>query len=349
MTTSRLPVDTEVSAVSVALRNAVDLIALQLVGTDGKPNRELADRLHRLADALLAVSRGDAGPASDLQVRRGDIDALRAALLQKLEEDGTEVDSTELVKLMSAMEQATSLDWHHAKNEFTERLVGPHALDAVVEMAHDMRSPLSSILFLVDALRRSQSGSITPIQERQLGLIYGAALGLNTLAADVLDAVRGDQLVDGRPVPFSIAEAISAICAIVQPIAEEKGLNLEINLPQIDGRKGYPAAVSRVLLNLITNALKYTERGKVAIGYTQLDGDLVEFWIADTGRGIPQSVLGMLFDGFRPWAAGVRFSSAGLGLAICRNLLTAMNSKLEVETELEVGTRFSFRLELPRA
>ena len=73
------------------------------------------------------------------------------------------------------------LDWQvgHAPiaNEFTQRLSSPDALRAVVEMAHDMRSPLGSILFLVDTIRRGQSGTVTQVQERQLGLIYGAALG----------------------------------------------------------------------------------------------------------------------------------------------------------------------------
>ena len=348
MSESRTHSDTDVSGVEHALRNAVDLIASGIQETNGRPNGELSGRLHRLADSLLAAAEDGAG-SGELSVRRSDIDALRATMLQCIKDDGAGVDPDELVRLLSVMEDAVSAQWQRPRNEFTERLVGAQALDAVVEMAHDMRSPLSSILFLVDSLRRSQTGMMSPVQERQLGLIYGAAFGLNNLASDVVDAVRGDRLVDGRPIPFSISELISGICAIVRPIAEEKGLALEMNLPTNDGRLGYPAAVGRVLLNLITNALKYTEKGKVAIGTTELGKDVVEFWIEDTGRGIPAEVLKMLFDGFRPWAAGVRFSSAGLGLAICRNLLTAMDSNLEVKTEIEVGTRFSFVLTLERA
>ena len=82
-----------------------------------------------------------------------------------------------------------------------------------------------------------------------------------------------------------------------------------------------------MLLNLTTNALRYTERGSVSIGCTEHSPTLVEFWIEDTGRGIPDNVLAMLFDGFRPGSVGIRFSSAGLGLAICRNLLEKMGSR----------------------
>ena len=91
---------------------------------------------------------------------------------------------------------------------FVARLAGAESVNAVVEIAHDIRSPLSSILFLVDTIRRGQSGQVSPIQERQLGLVYGAALGLSTLSSDLIDAVRGERLVDGRPIPFSMTEVI---------------------------------------------------------------------------------------------------------------------------------------------
>jgi signal transduction histidine kinase len=102
-------------------------------------------------------------------------------------------------------------------------------------------------------------------------------------------------------------------------------------------------------MNLTTNALRYTERGSVSLGCTEMGEDMVEFWVVDTGRGIPENVLRMLYDGFRPGSAGLRFSSAGLGLAICRSLLEAMGSALNVQTAMEQGTRFSFKVKLPVA
>jgi signal transduction histidine kinase len=251
--------------------------------------------------------------------------------------------------VLSALEELAGKQTPPVANEFTERLSSPDALRAVVEMAHDMRSPLGSILFLVDTIRRGQSGTVTQVQERQLGLVYGAALGLSTLASDVVDAINGDRLVDGLRTPFSITEVLLGVCAIVRPLAEEKNLVLNTTFPQADGRLGYPSALSRVLLNLTTNALRYTERGSVAVGATEHSPTLIEFWIEDTGRGIPDNVLAMLFDGFRPGSVGIRFSSAGLGLAICRNLLEKMGSSLLVDTAVEEGTRFSFRIELPQA
>lgn len=275
--------------------------------------------------------------------------ALRQALLAAIVDSEALIDGVELATVLSALEDAPAAPSAEGHHDFSRHLASADAVNAVVEIAHDMRSPLTSILFLVDTLRRAQSGAITSTQERQLGLIYGAALGLNTLASDVIDAVRGGQrLVDGEPVPFSVSEVVLAVCDTVRPISEEKKLPVHCELPAKDGRMGYPAALSRVLLNLVTNALKYTDRGEVSVRCQELDRDLMSFVVQDTGAGIPPHVMDLLFDGFRPSASGMRFSNAGLGLSICRNFLQAMDSTLEVESGA-TGTRFSFSLTLPAA
>jgi signal transduction histidine kinase len=350
LTTSRAPTSVDSSVVWQALSRAVDRVAVSLShGRESEVTelrRQLGDQVARL---WLQSTSSSPGLTSQPQIRPEWVSALRVAVIQQLAADPRAPDGRELVRVLSGLEALAGQNSAQAPNQFTEQLSSPDALRAVVEMAHDMRSPLGSILFLVDTIRRGQSGGVNPVQERQLGLIYGAALGLSTLASDVVDAINGDRLVDGRAIPFSISEVMLNVCAIVRPLGEEKGLALRTTFPQVDGRMGYPSALSRVLLNLTSNAVRYTERGSVSVGCTELTQTRVEFWIEDTGRGIPDSVLAMLFDGFRPAAAGMRFSSAGLGLAICRNLLEKMASSLNVKTEIEVGTRFSFEIELPPA
>jgi signal transduction histidine kinase len=309
--------------------------------------------VNALADNVRQALSGDAvrlvAFPPFVPVRRT-LELLRRAFLERTESpemvSAGDASVLDVIKAMERVQQSIDED---AAHRFAARLSGQDAQQLVVEMAHDMRSPLGSILFLVDTIRRGQSGTVTQVQERQLGLVYGAALGLSTLASDVVDAINGDRLVDGLRTPFSITEVLLGVCAIVRPLAEEKNLVLNTTFPQIDGRLGYPSALSRVLLNLTTNALRYTERGSVAVGATEHSPTLIEFWIEDTGRGIPDNVLAMLFDGFRPGSVGIRFSSAGLGLAICRNLLEKMGSSLLVDTAVEEGTRFSFRIELPQA
>ena len=230
-------------------------------------------------------------------------------------------------------------------------LTGPNGLDLVVEMAHDLRSPLTSILFLAESLRSGPSNSpITDPQRRQLGLIYSAALCLCTAANDVLELARGgDRLADREPRPFSIVEVFKSVRDMVQPIAEEKGLPLHLKPARPDWRLGHARALSRVLLNLTTNALKFTEQGFVELAARPLDAARVEFSIRDTGPGIDPAALRALYQPFRKHQAELRhhFSSSGLGLAICRKLVTALGSQLRVETRAGWGTRFFFELDLP--
>jgi signal transduction histidine kinase len=350
LTSPRSVTDSDVSApVRHALSEAALRAASILAETGGKTAEELQNQLDAivgLIPELVADTQRGFVEDSRCNIPRRYIDVLRAELLKSLMQIPTP-DSGEMIAVLGALEEVIRRSELTSTGRFVARLAGAESVNAVVEIAHDIRSPLSSILFLVDTIRRGQSGRVSPVQERQLGLVYGAALGLSTLSSDLIDAVRGERLVDGRPVPFSITEVILGVCAIVQPIGEEKGLPLHVGFPKVDGRIGYASALHRVLLNLTSNALRYTDTGSVSIGCTETSDELVEFWIKDTGRGIPENVLAMLFDGFRPGSMGMRFSSAGLGLAICRNLLEAMGSSLNVETAANEGTRFSFQLRLP--
>ena len=168
--------------------------------------------------------------------------------------------------ICSAIETvAHSLDPDWAQH-FADRLSGPNGLELVVEVAHDIRSPLTSILFLAETLQRGRSGAINEIQERQLGLIYSAAFGLSAMASDVIELARGgDRLVDLDPIPFCVTDILESVRDIVLPIAEEKGLAVRISPPNSDFRIGHPVALSRVLLNLTTNALKFTDEGHVEV------------------------------------------------------------------------------------
>jgi signal transduction histidine kinase len=137
-----------------------------------------------------------------------------------------------------------------------------------------------------------------------------------------------------------------SVSDIVQPMCEEKGIPLGMEFADHDARVGYGSAIQQALLNLTSNALRYTDAGSVAMGCSEVAGDRVEFWVEDTGPGIPDDVLERLCYGFPPEGVKLRFSSAGLGLAIVRTLVEAMGSSLQVDSGVE-GTRFSFVLSLP--
>jgi signal transduction histidine kinase len=315
---------------------------------------EVSTLLGQLSQAIRAEASGDRGDqftAPRTPLSRQLLGMIRGAFLDRAQALGG-VDSGQLVRLLQAIEvvgRGLEADW---SQHFADRLSAPDGLELVVEVAHDLRSPLTSILFLAETLQRGRSGPVNSVQERQLGLIYSAAFGLSSVASDVIELARGgDRLVDLDPIPFSVTDILESVRDIVQPIAEEKSLAVRLTPPEADFRIGHPVALSRVLLNLTTNALKFTAEGSVEVMARQTGPRRLEFSVRDTGRGIPPQSMATLFEPFRrrQKSGEYAFSGSGLGLSICRKLVEAMGSSLRVETTMGTGTRFFFELELPLA
>lgn len=277
------------------------------------------------------------------------IQLTRAELL----EGGYRLRDGDLVALMRRLEDARGRfepDWHHA---LTANLTGANALDLVVELVHDLRSPLTSIMFLSETLRKGQSGEISEIQRKQLGIIYSAAFGLVSVASDVIDLAREEETRADISVraPFSLAELMDSVRVMVGPMAEEKKLDLTFLTPEHDVRVGQAVPLARVLLNLTTNAIKFTEKGTIELVARDRPNQQVEFSVRDTGRGMDDENLRAMYQPFRRSrsSTGFHFSGTGLGLAICRRMVELMGATLKVESKVDQGTRFSFTLELPRA
>jgi signal transduction histidine kinase len=310
-----------------------------------------------LAQLSAAIRHETAGLPSDLgavprnALSRRLLGLIRTAFIERVRAQ-PQADAAQLLKILHAIEvvgQHLEADW---SQHFTDRLSAPDGLELVVEVAHDLRSPLTSILFLAETLQRGRSGPVNSVQERQLGLIYSAAFGLSSVASDVIELARGgDRLVDLDPIPFSVTDILESVRDIVQPIAEEKNLSVRVTSPDSDYRIGHPVALSRVLLNLTTNALKFTAEGMVEVTAVARNSRCIEFSVRDTGRGIPPQSMATLFEPFRrrQKPGEYAFSGSGLGLSICRKLVEAMGSVLQVETSAGYGTRFYFVLDLPHA
>ena len=310
-----------------------------------------------LAQLCIAIRQEAAGTPSETSsvprnaLSRRLLGLIRTAFLERVRALPSP-DPVQLLNVLHAIErvgQHLEADW---SQHFNDRLSAPDGLELVVEVAHDLRSPLTSILFLAETLQRGRSGPVNNIQERQLGLIYSAAFGLSSVASDVIELARGgDRLVDLDPIPFSVTDILESVRDIVQPIAEEKNLTVQVTAPESDFRIGHPVALSRVLLNLTTNALKFTAEGFVELSAIQRTARGLEFSVRDTGRGIPPQSMATLFEPFRrrQKPGEYAFSGSGLGLSICRKLVEAMGSVMQVETAAGYGTRFYFVLDLPPA
>jgi len=314
---------------------------------------DLADAVEQLGLLAAGVERFvvDAGGAVDQRLRsalgRRLLELLRAEVVRGWAERGEATQVPGILQAIERMREAIEPGW---AQDLTTPLSGPDSLELLVQIAHDLRSPLTSILFLAETLQRGQSGSVTELQCRQLGLIYGAALGLSSVASDVIELARGgDQLVEKESEPFSVTGVLDSVRDIVWPIAEEKRLTVRVLAPPTDQRLGHPIALGRVLLNLTTNALKFTDEGYVEIVTRETAPTRVEFAVRDSGKGINPAVVNSLFQPFRRSASLGRlcFSETGLGLTMCRKLVEAMDSELLVETRPGWGTRFFFELDLP--
>lgn len=259
----------------------------------------------------------------------------------------------QLPVLLLAMERVREATSNRAAHQLVSQLGGAAGLELLAEVAHDMHSPLASILVLADTLQREESGPLTDMQRRQLGLICTAALGLSSVGSDIIDLTRSEMLLEPKPIPFSVTSALESVRDIVRPIAEVKRLTVRLEPPREDERLGHPVALRRVLLNLTTNALKFTEHGFIEISTRDTQPGRMEFAVRDSGRGIEPTMMPTLFDSVRgaprgnDQRRGKMFSTTGLGLSICRKLAEAMGSQLRVETQLGRGTRFFFELELP--
>lgn len=337
-----------------ALKGATRTILEQWVR---RPRSTTASEAAELLDVLVTTIHGADGneglsldPRMHSGLGRRLLELLRAAVVDGWRPSG--YPDSELLPLLQAMERVRVAIQPNWAQSFASHLSGTDGLALLTDVAHDLRSPLTSILVLAETLQRAQSGPVNDVQRRQLGLIYTAALGLSSVASDIIEFTQGgEQLVDQEPVAFSVTAMLESVRDIVRPIAEEKHLTVRLLAPQNDQRMGHPVALSRILLNLTTNALKFTDEGYVEIVAQETDNpdSRVEFAVRDSGRGIPADKITTLFQPLRKESGrrGQLFSQTGLGLTICRKLATALKSDLKVESRTGWGTRFFFVLDMP--
>src|SRR4051812_28697 len=334
------------SSLSRALELAADQTATAIAHGTRQTTVEVREGLNEVVNWLSVCLRAKPQESTPVPpvIAREYVSMLKVNFLSELASTH-DLNANEVVRSLLKLDEAEDAWRRTDRGKFISRLTGSDCADAVVAIAHDIRSPLCSILLLVDALRHGERAT-NPGRERQLGLIYGAAFGLSTTVTNLIAAARGDGLVQGKPTPFSVSETMHSVSDIVLPMCEEKGIPLGMEFPENDARLGHASAIQQVLLNLTSNAIRYTDAGSVAMGCSDVSQDRVEFWVEDTGPGIPDEVLERLCYGFPPEGVKLRFSSAGLGLAIVRTLVEAMGSTLQVDSGSE-GTRFSFVLSLP--
>ncbi len=220
----------------------------------------------------------------------------------------------------------------------------------LASVSHELRTPLNSIIGFSAMLKEGMAGPLNEEQTFQLGMIHQSGQHLLRLINNILDLSRVQAgSVEAHPEDIDAAETIAVVAETVRPLAEQRGVALAVDVPA----EGLPCCADvdllrQVLLNLVGNAVKYTDQGSVTL-HGAYSEEEARFDVIDTGRGIPESDLERIFEPFetggRPKADRPR--GTGLGLAISRDYAQLMGGDVTVVSELGRGSTFTLRL--PRA
>lgn len=290
--------------------------------------RQVTRPLGQLVQAAESIGQGDYSVRPRISSRNSELTILASAISHM----ATDIEER-VTELALARDAATASD--RAKSMF------------LANMSHEVRTPLAGVLGMLDLAR---PGTTDPVVGKYLDTAEHAARHLLTIVNDILDFA---QLEKGRlavtSAPFSVRALVESTIPLVAAAAEERGNCLEVRIADDLPRQtlGDEGRLRQVLLNLLANAVKFTSQGRVSVDVRTVDaGHRFLLTVADTGIGMAPEMQQRIFESFVQADESIarRFGGTGLGLPICRQLLTLMGGRISVESSPGRGSLFTVDL-----
>ena len=315
-------------------------------------SRQIAKPIGQLATASERVAQGDLSTSVDVKssnevgVLAHSFNQMIVALKKsrdELQQWGEELEKRVHERTAQLEQRSQELTDTNVRLEEMSR----HKSQFLANMSHELRTPLNSIIGYTKLMLDGLEGDINEEQQQDLHTVYTNSKHLLELINGLLDLSR---IEAGKTVlsygTFTISDLLSEVIPGMEPLAREKGLTLTYSVaPDIDSLYADKAKTRQVLINILGNAVKFTDEGSVKFDVAVTDSDFI-FSVTDTGMGIKEEDLEAIFESFKQVGPAqiAGYEGTGLGLAISKQFVEMHGGRIWAESELGKGSTFTFTL-----